>query len=249
MRHSFQGVSNIIRFNWHFYVLALVGAGLGLALASWLGGWWFVAGLSITFGILATILVSLIVSWYVYDRSDLYRLTWLPDLPEGAALVNIHAGFDETSALLDARYPTASLKVFDFYDPALHTEISIKRARKAYAAFPGTRAISTDALPLADASTDVIFLLLAAHEIRNDAERANFFALLRKSLKPGGRIIVTEHLRDRANFLAYTIGAFHFLPRDAWSRTFSEAGFTRIEEKKLTPFLTTITLSKDAVTP
>lgn len=249
MRHSFQGVSNIIRFNWHFYVLALVGTGLGLALASWLGGWWFVAGLSIAFGVLATLLVSLIVSWYVYDRSDLYRLTWLPDLSTGADLVNIHAGFDETSSLLAARYPTSSLTVFDFYDPALHTEISIRRARKAYAAYPGTRSVSTDALPLADASVDVIFLLLSAHEIRNDGERVAFFALLRKALRPCGQIIVTEHLRDPANFLAYTIGAFHFLPREAWLRTFTGAGFTLIEEKKLTQFLTTFIMRKDAGTP
>jgi hypothetical protein len=39
-RQPFQGVSNIVRFNWHYYLIALVGVGLGLWLASWLGGWW-----------------------------------------------------------------------------------------------------------------------------------------------------------------------------------------------------------------
>lgn len=246
MRHSLQGVSNIIRFNWHFYALALLGVIGGLALAFWLGGWWLVAGLCIAFGVIATIVISLIVSWYVYDWSDLYRLTWLPELPDNARIVNIHAGFDETSALLANHYRSAQLTVFDFYDPALHTEISIKRARRAYAPYPGTQAISTDAVPLPAASVDVIFLLLAAHEIRNDDERVRFFGLLHQALKPGGRIIVTEHLRDPANFLAYTIGAFHFLPYDAWWHTFTMAPFTLIKEEKLTPFLTTFTLTKDA---
>jgi SAM-dependent methyltransferase len=241
-RQPFQGVSNIVRFNWHFYLIALVGVGIGLWLSSWLGGWWFVAGLCIAFGAVATIVISLIVSWYIYDRSDLYRLTWLPDLEPGTRMVNIHAGFDETSALLAKRYPEARLEVFDFYDPELHTEISIKRAREAYAAHPGTVTVSTANIPLEDDSVDVIFLLLAAHEIRVATERAAFFALLRRALKPGGRIIVTEHLRDPANFLAYTVGAFHFLPYEDWQRTFGDAHLVVAKEEKLTPFLTTFTL-------
>jgi SAM-dependent methyltransferase len=249
MRQPFQGVSNIVRFNWHFYLIALVGVGLGLWLASWLGGWWFVAGVCVAFGVVATLIVSLIVSWYIYDRSDLYRLSWLPDLEPGSSIVNIHAGFDETSALLAKRYPEANLQVFDFYDPELHTEISIKRARKAYAAYPGTISIPTAAVPLEDKSVDVIFLLLAAHEIRNAAERAQFFALLGQALKPGGRIIVTEHLRDPANFLAYTVGAFHFLPYEDWQRTFENAGLAIAKEEKLTPFLSTFTLVTYADSP
>jgi SAM-dependent methyltransferase len=249
MRQPFQGVSNIVRFNWHFYLIALMGVGLGLWLAFWLGDWWLVVGLFVAFGVVATMVISLIVSWYIYDRSDLYRLNWLPDLEPGSNIVNIHAGFDETSELLTKRYPGTKLQVFDFYDPALHTEVSIKRARKAYAPYPGTIAIRTTTVPLKDKSVDVIFLLLAAHEIRNAVERAQFFALLRRALKPGGRIIVTEHLRDPANFLAYNVGAFHFLAYGNWQRTFGGAGLAVTKEEKLTPFLTTFTLVDYADSP
>lgn len=249
MRHALQGVTNIVRFNWHFYLIALVGVALGLWLAAWLGGWWLVAGLCIALGVVATIVISLLVSWYIYDRSDLYQMTWLPDLTPGTQMVNIHAGFDETSVLLAKHYPENHLLVFDFYDPKLHTEVSIQRARKAYPAYPGTVAVSTTEIPLADEAVDVIFLLLAAHEIRVAAERAAFFALLRRALKPGGQIIVTEHLRDSANFLAYTLGAFHFLSYESWQQTFSEADLVIIKEEKLTPFLTTFTLSPYVDTP
>ena len=249
MRQPFQGVTNIVRFNWHFYLIALVGVGLGLWLASWLGGWWMVAGLCVAFGAITTMIISLIVSWYIYDWSDLYRMTWLPDLEPGSRMVNIHAGFDETSALLAKRYPDAQLQVFDFYDPQLHTEVSIKRARKAYPTYPGTEVISTAEISLADNSVDVIFLLLAAHEIRDDDERSAFFGRLSYALKPGGSIIVTEHLRDSANFLAYTVGAFHFLPYEDWQRTFRKAALAVKKEGKLTPFLTTFTLVAYADSP
>ncbi len=249
MRHPLQGVTNIIRFNWHFYLLAVGGVLIGLLIANWLGGWWLVVGVSIAFAVLATTVTSLLVSWYVYDQSNLYRFDWLGDLDKPVTIVNIHAGFDETSALLAGRFPAAQLRVLDFYDPALHTEISIQRARKAYAPYPGTEAITSTKLPLADKSVDLIFLLLAAHEIREDQERIQFFKLLHRALKPSGKIIVAEHLRDRANFLAYSVGAYHFLPDATWSATFTGAGFQQVEELKINPFITAFTLTKYGSTP
>ncbi|MES2649184.1 MAG: hypothetical protein V4717_20065 [Bacteroidota bacterium] len=52
-------------------------------------------------------------------------MNWLNGIvvKKGDTIINVHAGFDETSSLLAARYPAAFLKVFDFYDPLKHTEI------------------------------------------------------------------------------------------------------------------------------
>jgi SAM-dependent methyltransferase len=165
-------------------------------------------------------------------------------VPAAPFILNIHAGLDEFSAPLGARYPAAQLEVLDFYDPALHTEPSIRRARKAYPLHPGTKAVSTSALPVGDASADLIILALAAHEIRDDAERATFFRELARALKADGRVVVTEHLRDLPNFLAYNIGAFHFLPRSSWYRVFEQGGLELIREQKHTPFITTFVLRK-----
>ena len=60
--------------------------------------------------------MSLLVSWYVYDLSNLYKLSWLFPNNDNIKIVNIHAGFDETSVLLSAKFPNAELIVFDFYD-------------------------------------------------------------------------------------------------------------------------------------
>jgi hypothetical protein len=56
---------------------------------------------------------------------------------------------------------------------------------------------------------------------------------------------VTEHLRDPANFLAYTIGFLHFHSRRTWLDTFQSAGLRVEREVKTTPFVTTFFLAKD----
>ncbi len=243
-RRPGQGVGNIVRFNWPFFALALGGAAgllallrlplpplarlaLGVALA----------------GLVVSTLVSLLVSAYVYDFSGLYRLDWLTEFVRpGGQLVSVNAGFDETSALLAARFPTTRLTVLDFYDPARHTEASIARARRAYPPYPGTLITDPAALPLPTASADTVLAMLAAHEVRDPAERVVFFRELARVLRPGGRLVVVEHPRDAANFLAYNVGALHFHSRAAWLSTFREAGLRLLEARKHTPFITVFIL-------
>lgn len=249
IRKPLQGVSNIVRFNWHFYVLAV-----GIVLAAWmlncaLADHYTKYAILVTLIVLLPLIISLSVSFYVYDLSGLYSLDWLSDLKIGpsASIININAGFDEISTLLHARFPEASLTVLDFYDPKRHTEVSIERARKAYPAYSGTMAISTAHLPLAGGSADLIFAVLAAHEIRDESERIVFFQELARVLKPNGILVLTEHLRDLPNFLAYNIGFFHFLSRASWYRVVRAAGLRVERERKITPFISTFMLVKDGM--
>jgi len=233
MRKPFQGVWNIIRFNWHLYAIAL-----GLMLVMWLLHWYLPAAL-----LLISMAVTLTVSLFIYDLSGIYALAWIEP---GAArtVVNVHSGFDETSAELKRKFPGAQLLVFDFYDPAKHTEVSVKRARRAYPSFPGTKQIVADAIPVEEGGVDRIFVTFSAHEIRNNEERASFFKQLNRIMSPTGCIQVTEHLRDLPNFMAYNIGAFHFLSRKSWLSVFAAAGLGIRDEKKLNPFITTFILDK-----
>lgn len=243
-RTAFQGLTNIIRFNWHFYLLSVLLIVTGLCFRQWLPVQillWLITG---------STLLSLAVSWYIYDGSGLYQLRWLDELniAPGQRIVNIHAGFDETSHLLLQKYPEATLLVFDFYDPVKHTEISIERARKVYAPYPGTQTISTGEIPLPAASADVIFLFLAAHEIREEQERSRFFEQLYLRLAPHGKIIVLEHLRDVRNFVAYNIGFLHFFSDTVWKHTFAAAQLSIQKERKITPFLSAFILEKNGTT-
>jgi SAM-dependent methyltransferase len=242
-RTPFQGIVNIIRFNWHFYLLSLLVLAAGLLFTQYL------PVKLMLWSVTAATLLSLVISWYIYDRSGLYALQWLDEmeLPPHRQMVNIHAGFDETSQLLAHKFPEAGLQVFDFYNREMHTEVSIERARKRYAPYVGTQTISTAAVPLEPASVDVVFLLLAAHEIRDSAERINFFKELHRCLAADGKIVVLEHLRDTPNFIAYTIGFLHFFSVTTWKRTFDGARLILEKEKKITPFLSAFILQKNGI--
>jgi len=246
MRKHGQGTWNIIRFNWHFY-LAATGGMLVLGAAATYNAIlhpYIYVLMSLVAG---PVLVSLAVSYYVYDYSNLYTLDWLPceEVACDELVVNIHAGFDETSALLRQRFGQAAMRVLDFYDPAQHTEISIRRARVACPPFPNTESVRPHALPLADACAKRIFVLLAAHEIRQPVQRDAFFAELCRVLHPHGRIVVVEHLRDPANFMAYTVGFLHFYSRATWQRAFRHSGLVLEQEQKITPFISAFILRQN----
>jgi len=246
IRQPFQGVWNIVRFNWQFYILSGGFLLLLVVLYNYPGTALRPYILIIGVLVLLPIVISLAVSYYVYDLSGLYELKWIDNNTpnDKIRIININAGFDETSVLLQQKFPNAQLEVLDFYDPLKHTEVSIKRARKAYPPFPGTKTVTTTHLPFTDDTADKIFVIFAAHEIRNEAERIIFFKELKRIIKPGGEIIITEHLRDLPNFMAYNIGFTHFYAKATWLRVFGAAGLTIKKEQKLTAFISTFILIK-----
>jgi len=252
MRKPYQGVLNIVRFNWHFYLIAIAIVFVLLLTSVFSDKMIFWISISFASGTIIVTLVSLCVSYYVYDRSALYNFSWVKEISEHTpeSIVNIHAGFDETSSMLKKNFPAANLNVYDFYDPNKHTEISIERARTAYPPFEGTLKISTSSLPAEESSIDAIFNIFALHEIRVRTERINFLKLQVEALRNEGRCIVVEHLRDVPNFLAYNIGFLHFFPEREWSVNFFQAGL-KIERKfKITPFISVFILKKlDGNTP
>lgn len=183
------------------------------------------------------LLMPLIVSAYVYDFSGYYNFQWLKKygLSDSSTqkIVNINAGFDETSFIL----PKSELLVFDFYDPKQHTEAAIIRARKVSLVYPNTKQIKTDAIPLNDKSIDAIFLLSAVHEIRSFKEKVEFLKECKRVIKPNGKVVMVEHLRDLPNFLAFSVGFTHFFSRRIWRKAYCEAEFSSVSETKFTPFM------------
>jgi SAM-dependent methyltransferase len=94
---------------------------------------------------------------------------------------------------------------------------------------------------LADGSSDevfdTIFLLFMAHEFRHAEARLLFFREIARVLAPYGRVVIVEHLRDLANFLAFGPGFFHFQSRQTWLSTLHAAGLKIVCESKITPFI------------
>jgi hypothetical protein len=189
---------------------------------------------------------SLLVSHYVYDRSRLYRWDWLVPLFEKPPVhwANIHAGLDQTTDALERLFPDSARKVLDIYNASRMTEPSIKRARLSKKITQRAESADPSSLPMCDSECDGIFLIFAAHELRNREDRHKLFLELNRSLKAGGHVIVVEHLRNWANFLAYGPGAFHFHSREAWQASWRATGLGVESEISITPFVRTFTLAK-----
>lgn len=239
-RRKFQGVLNILSFNRHFYVVGLLVLSC-VILSKYILNWsetllWIIIAL-FSYGLI----IPLIVSAYVYDFSKYYQFKWLDKIIKPTTkintIVNINAGFDETSFLIKDKYPEASLKVFDFYNEQEHTEAAIVRARKVSLEYPNTKVIDSKNIPLDDNSVEVVFLLSAAHEIRKEEEKVLFLKECHRICKPDGKVIMVEHLRDFSNFMAFSIGFTHFFSKNTWNKVFKESGFRTISETKFTPFM------------
>jgi SAM-dependent methyltransferase len=250
LRKPFQGVINIIRFNWPFYVAAAIALVALCILSFFLTTPFHYVAVLFSFLIVLSTLISLVVSFYIYDTTDLYDLPFMKEiiLTENATIVNINAGFDETSDALQQKYPKSKLLVYDFYDPKKHTEASIERARKAYPAYPNTISINTDSIPLENNSVDIVILIFALHEVRNNEERIQFLQLLHQKIKPNGTILIVEHQRDFINFFAYNFGFLHFHSTRTWLTNFKAANLSLSTHRKFTPFISIFTLQKNGAT-
>ena len=239
-RRKFQGVLNILSFNRHFYVIG--GIILALIITSqlifkWPIIWLWVIIIAFIYGLVS----PLVISAYVYDFSGYYDFKWLEKykIPNSRAtkVVNINAGFDETSFIIKDKLHKSNLKVFDFYDKQRHTEPAIVRARKISSVYPNTQQIKSNQIPLEDKSVDIIFLLSAIHEIRSHEEKIKFLKECHRICKPDGKVIMVEHLRDFPNFLAFSVGFTHFFSKKIWENAFESAGFSSFSESKFTPFI------------
>ena len=230
------GVLKIVRFNWPWYAgavlvtAAMLGAVMTWTLAApWATLAWVLVALADSW-----LLLSLVVSHVIYDRSVVARGGWL-DGETAAEVAIVHLGQDEASAHAARMLPSANRRTFDVFDPARSGSPSLRRAR-ALAGETSTPA-ALDQLPLANGSIDLALVVFAAHELRHDATREMFFCELARIIGPTGRVLVVEHLRDGWNLLAYGPGVFHFLARRTWLRTFAQAGLQVAQETSLTPWI------------
>lgn len=239
-RRNFQGVINILSFNRHFYVIGCIALALIIGskfIIYWPNRLYWLVILAFIYGLI----MPLIVSAYIYDLSGFYNFDWLKKMKIEDAKdkfnVNINAGFDETSYIIESILPQSNLQVYDFYNSKQHTEPAIIRARKVSLVYPNTQPINSNSIPLNDNSVDHIFLLSAIHEIRRYDEKVEFLKECRRVCKQSGNVIMVEHLRDFSNFMAFTIGFTHFFSKKTWKKAFEEAGFTSFKETKFTPFM------------
>ena len=223
--------TKVIRFNWPKYlsVLAIATAAVAAGAAGAAAWIRYLLWAALVPGGAWT-LTSLVATWWIYDHRKVYqRLTAdLASLGEWAA---VHAGFDDSVPVLRdsiGRPPTTVAQI------PVSPGASLQRARKQ------RQCSAADGWPLSPSSLDSIFVTFAAHEVRDTTGQRALFTALRRALRPGGRVIITEHSRDPANFVVYGPGALHFQPIATWQTRAAEAGLTQTSRMSLTPFVTRV---------
>jgi SAM-dependent methyltransferase len=227
--------TKVIRFNWPKYLCSLAIATAALvADEAGAPGWircllWavFVPGGAWT-------VTSIAATWWVYDHRKVYECltAGLFDVGEWAA---VHAGFDESVPALRAAIGHPPTTVAEI---AISPGASLRRARKL-----GQRS-TAEGMSLIANSLDSIFVTFAAHEVRDTAGQRALFTALQRALRPGGRLIVTEHSRDAANIAVYGPGALHFQPLATWRARAGEAGLAETNHMSITPFVRRVVFAR-----
>lgn len=240
-RAKFAGVLGILQYNWHYYATSLCAilciwallwlrllprtVGIALIVAAAVVAFWS--------------LISVLASYYIYDHAGVTRWGWIPStlsFPPRRWL-NIHAGLDESTLALSRLLPNTRYEALDIYDSREMTEPSIARARLMRAPAQPALVGKLDALPLPDRDRDTLFVLFAAHEIRQPDRRAEFFREVARVMANSGQLVLVEHLRDWKNFVAFGPGFLHFYSRREWLRLAKTARLTIEHEVSATPFV------------
>jgi SAM-dependent methyltransferase len=244
VRTRYHGLAQIFNYNRPFYLRTAAGAMSAILLSLYAPaplrlGIMFAAGIAVFWAC-----SSLLVSHYVYDLSALRRFYWLPGCLSRPPRrwIHLHAGVDESSLAISAMFPGSEGQILDIYDPRKMSEPSIKRARRAAGA--SSAAVGWQTLLASDDDFDTAFLIFAAHELRHHEDRVQLFRELTRVLRDQGELVLVEHLRDWANFLAFGPGFFHFFSKRAWEAAANLAGLRIGLHRTVTPFVHVFVLRK-----
>jgi SAM-dependent methyltransferase len=236
-RTAYQGVLQIFRYNQPFYVTAAASALVAGVLAIHLSMPLRIALLSGAGGAIFWTISSLLASHWVYDRSGLYQLRWLPGCLSQPPMrwLYIHAGIDECSPTIRSLFPGSTGQIVDIYDPSEMTESSIRRARR----IAGVLSVPTNTqeLPVEDQKFDTAFLIFAAHELRHQEARIQLLREIARVLHARGELVLVEHLRDWVNFLAFGPGFLHFFSAGIWQNAAHTADLSIRLQRTVTPLI------------
>lgn len=195
--------------------------------------------------IILNIIASIVASYVLYDKSDLYSVEKLNKIIDFRKIENailIHASFDPLSQKIEEKFPNIKLTTCDIYGNRHEHESGIKISKKVFPPNPKEIKINPSQLPFEDKSQDIVIAITAIHEILDHQQRVLFFKEAKRILKAEGKIILSEQFRDTINFIFFNIGAFHFLSEKQWRRAISEAGLRIQENSKITSFSNMLTI-------
>jgi hypothetical protein len=237
----------IILFNKNAYlgsaclILTLIFLLYFIALPSYL----FYLLLAVLIGTIYFSISSILFSYFIYDRSDLYKFNWLKEFnrTKNNPLINVYSGYTEAGHLLEKIFVGYPVYHFDFFDIKVSVTKSIQKA-KALSPKLINKDIKYNKWE-SDLKADTILFMQSLHELREENQQSDClreaYACLRSE---DSRIVVVEHLCDLKNLLIYSWGALHFFGEKRWKNVFNNSALKIEKEFNLTPFIKVFVLKK-----
>lgn len=140
---------------------------------------------------------------------------------EQVAIADLHIGTWRTSHLLSELLPRAAVWSVNCWDDAQPPAEA--NVRQLHELEPAPRrppfallATAGGAVPLPDAPCDAVVMGFGIHEIPAGGARERLFDEARRILKPGGKLLLFEHLVDLESFVIFGPGIDHWPRRRDW---------------------------------
>jgi SAM-dependent methyltransferase len=195
----------------------------GIGMGALVAAWWLAA--------------STAVAMWVFQLSGVTRWAWLPSCFESppSKWLNVTTGFDDTTPALTRLFGSAEGLSVDVFNSRSKRDGAILRARRSRPPTHPSIGLGQP-LPVASGSRDAVFLLMAAHELRDTSTRRYLMAEVARALTPTGRVVMVEHPRTGINAAVFGPGVFHFYSRDTWLEDATASGLQLERELPLTRF-------------
>jgi SAM-dependent methyltransferase len=185
-----------------------------------------VAAGAVTAGGLAVFLYSLIGIYRMYGPPAaryVGRLLRMGGVRGRAVVADLHIGTWRTSHLLAELLPEGAVFSVNCWDPAgPPSEANVRQLHELEPEprHPPFGKLTTrgGAVPLPDGCCDAVVLGFGIHEIAAGGARERLFDEARRLLRPGGKLLLFEHLVDLENFAIFGPGIDHWPRRRDWIR-------------------------------
>jgi ubiquinone/menaquinone biosynthesis C-methylase UbiE len=236
-RNRYQGTARHVYAQWPGYllrygglILAFLMIGVGLT-----SGWQVLVALGIVLlsAVFFLMLAALWTAHRLYDADGLQSDDLLFAMSQAQPtdkLANIDLGLRQQAIMLSRHLTTGKITVIDVYNPQLATGSSLARARlQAPSSKQDPRLTWSDGhislLPMPDASVTAVFMSQVLSEFGQHGDQQMLLREIRRILKPGGRLLITEQTASWLNWLLVGTSSAKLQPAEYWRDLLLEAGF------------------------
>jgi len=209
-----------------FFAVIFIVVGIVLTLVIW----WPIGILILAFG--AYFAVSYLVSIRLFRITESLDPPPILELKGDEQVLDVGCGLGKLTVGIAKHLPRGKVVGIDIWSNA---EIPGNCPERAYnnAEIEGVKDRTEfkegnlSSLPFADNSFDVVTASSVINNLHGDEDKIKAFREIQRTLKPGGRFLMLEPLRNAYGLLTFTLlGIWMLLPKNQWTHLLQSSGFT-----------------------